>query len=197
MTWIDELRTIDDLPALFPAEPGEADRRPPFAMASTFGGVVWASSPPSTSASRPSIRATSVSAWKDDPLGQCQFLDGMADAILGVIRAWGPVLPADWLVTCPPQGASEGGLYPAGILGREVATRLDLDYQTCLQRTAGKRWHHPMESIRQEPYVVAVAPPAVALIVDDFISSGTTMRLSREALAARGVPSFGFAWGAD
>jgi len=33
--------------------------------------------------------------------------------------------------------------------------------------------------------------------VDDLISSGTTMRLSRAALAAAGVPSFGFAWGCD
>jgi adenine/guanine phosphoribosyltransferase-like PRPP-binding protein len=83
-------------------------------------------------------------------------------------------------------------------LAREVATRLDLDFQTCLQRTGGaKKWHHPQESLRQEPYTVAVAPPAVALIADDFISSGTTMRLSREALAAVGVPSFGFAYAAD
>jgi adenine/guanine phosphoribosyltransferase-like PRPP-binding protein len=51
--------------------------------------------------------------------------------------------------------------------------------------------------MRQEPYIVAVVPPAVALIVDDFIASGRTMQLSREALAAAGVPSFSFAWACD
>ena len=116
---------------------------------------------------------------------------------MAVIRAWSPVIPSDWTVTAPPQGASEGGIYPAGMLAREVATRLDLDFQTTLQRAKAKRWHHPAESLRQEPYTVTTAPPAVVIIVDDFISSGTTMRLSRQALAAAGVVSFAFAWGAD
>ena len=42
---------------------------------------------------------------------------------------------------------------------------------------------------------MAVIPPAVVLVVDDFISSGMTMRLSREALAEAGAVSFGFTWG--
>ncbi len=134
-------------------------------------------------------------AWKADPTGQADFLDSAAGAIVALIRCWSPVLPSDWTVTTPPAGASEGGTYPAGILAREVATRLDLDFQTTLHRKAAKHWHHPAESLRQEPYTVAVIPPAVVLVVDDFISSGMTMRLSREALAEAGAVSFGFTWG--
>ena len=52
-----------------------------------------------------------------DPNGQADFLDTAAAAIVAIIRAWSPVLPSDWTVTTPPAGASEGGTYPAGILG--------------------------------------------------------------------------------
>jgi len=74
---------------------------------------------------------------------------------------------------------------------------LSLDFLSTLQRSGAKCRHHPMESLRQGPYRVAVVPPSVAIVVDDFISSGRTMQLSREALSAVGVPSFGFAWGCD
>ena len=38
-------------------------------------------------------------------------------------------------------------------------------------------------------------PISPVLVVDDLISSGATMRLSREALSASNVVNFGFAWG--
>jgi hypothetical protein len=136
--------------------------------------------------------------WKDDPTGQATTLDSMAGAIVILIREWCPAVPSDWLVTAPPQGASEGQVYAAGVLGREVAARLNLDFQTTLRRTGGaKKWHHPRKSMRQAPYTVAVVPPSVCLIVDDWVSSGSSMRLAREAFAAAGVPSFGMAWGAN
>ena len=111
--------------------------------------------------------------------GQGDFLDTAAAAIVALIRAWSPVLPSDWTVTTPPAGASQGRPYPAGILAREVATRLDLDFSTCLERAKAKNWHHPAESLRQEPYTVTDRTAAVALLVDDFISSGRTMTLAR------------------
>ena len=70
--------------------------------------------------------------------GPAGFLDSTAGQLVSLIRAWSPVIPQGWVVTAPPAGASEGGPYPAGILGREVATRLGLDFQTCLARAKAK-----------------------------------------------------------
>jgi hypothetical protein len=195
MTWTDDLPMMTELPALF--EPTEAElpaARIGYHVARAGFGT-WAANYVRNPAA--DCRYLAFRAWKTDPTGQADFLDTAAAAIVAIIRAWGQVLPSDWTVTTPPQGASEGGPYPAGILGREVATRLDLDYQTCLQRTASKRRHHPMASLEQEPYAVAVIPPAAVLLVDDFVSSGRTLTLARQSLAAAGVPSFSFAWGCD
>ena len=194
MNWTDALPTLADLPSMFP---GEAPP-PRIGYHVARGGFgTWAAAYIRNPAADP--RYTAFRRWKADPAGQEQagFLDTAAAAIVALIRAWSPVLPRDWIITAPPAGASQGSTYPAGILAREVATRLDLDFLTCLERSKAKRWHHPAESLRQEPYTVTTAPPAVAIIVDDFISSGRTMQLSREALAAAGVPSFSFAWGCD
>jgi len=196
VNWTDTLPTLDDLRPIFPEAQPAAQARAGFHVRRAGLGVfavVYTREPGADA------RYAAFRRWKADPTGQAQagFLDTAAAAIVALIRAWSPVLPSDWTVTTPPAGASQGGTYPAGILAREVATRLDLDFLTCLERSKAKRWHHPAESLRQAPYTVTVAPPAVALVVDDFISSGTTMRLSREALAAAGVPSFGFAWAAD
>jgi hypothetical protein len=192
-TWIDSLPTIPDLPAIFPGEQGPAPRIGYHVARAGFG--TWAAAYIRTPAA--DGRYQGFRRWKADPTGQAGFLDTAAAAIVAIIRAWSPVLPSDWTVTTPPAGASEGGPYPAGVLGREVATRLGLDFVTCLARTKAKRWHGPHESRRQEPFTVAVVPHGVAIVVDDYISSGRTMTLAREALAARGVPSFGFAWGAN
>jgi len=194
MNWTDNLPTMSDLPALF--EPTEAEL--PAARigyhVGRAGFGTWAAAYLRNPATDP--RYLAFRAWKAHP-GQGDFLDQAAKAIVAIIRAWSAVLPSDWTVTTPPTGASEGSTYPAGILAREVATRLDLDFVTCLERATAKRWHHPAESLSQEPYRVTVAPPAVAILVDDFIASGTTLRLAREALAAAGIPSFAFAWGCD
>ncbi len=196
MDWMIALQPMPDLRPMFEPEPGESTatrngfyvRR---AGLGVFAAVYLRDGQADT-------RYAQFKAWKADPSGQATTLDSMAAAIVILIREWCPAVPTDWIVTAPPQGASEGQVYAAGVLGREVAARSNLDFQTCLRRTGGaKKWHHPRESMRQAPYTVAVAPPAVALIVDDWISSGSTMRLAREAFAAAGVPSFGMAWGCD
>ncbi len=195
MPWTDELPTLTDLPSLFPVQAGQTETARTGFHVRRAGLGVFSAVYLREAAADP--RYQTFRAWKTDPASQAGFLDTATTAIVGLIRAWSPVIPADWTVTAPPAGASQAIPYPAGMLAKDVATRLDLDFLTMLQRTAAKRWHHPQESLRQEPYTVTVAPPAVVLIVDDFISSGTTMRLAREALAARNAVSFGFAWGAD
>jgi len=196
VSWTDTLPTLDDLRPIFPEAEPAAQARAGFHVRRAGLGVFSA-----CYLREPAVdpRYAAFRRWKDDPTGQAQvgFLDTAAAAIVGTIRQWCPVLPSDWTVTTPPAGAPQGGTYPAGILAREVATRLDLDFLTTLQRTGAKRYHHPAESLRQEPYTVTTAPPVVAIIGDDFISSGRTMTLARQALAAAGVPSFGMAWGCD
>ncbi len=196
VNWTDNLPTLADLPAMF--EPAAGETPPPrIGYHVTRAGLgTWAAVYLRTPAADP--RYLSFRAWKENPTAQAGFLNTAADQLVSLIRAWCAAMPRDWVFTVPPQGASEGGTYAAGVLGREVAGRLGLDFQTCLRRTGGaKKWHHPRESMRQAPYTVAVVPPSVCLIVDDWISSGVTLRLAREALAAAGVPSFSFAWATD
>jgi hypothetical protein len=134
-------------------------------------------------------------AWKEAPARQEAFCATAASAIAGVIRQWQASIPADWVVTVPPPGASAGKEYPAGFLGRAVAGRLGLEYQTTLQRAGGaKRWHGRHYALSQEPFAVVCKPPSVALVIDDMMTSGATMRLALDALRTAGVPAFGFAY---
>ncbi len=193
-SWTDELRVLD-APSLFPAE-AEAPSSDRLGFHLRRGGLGVFSA---VYIRDPGVdpRYVEFRRWKNDPLGETAFLDSAVGQLVNLIRAWSPVLPSFWTVTCPPAGASEGKPYPGGILAKAVAERVDLDFVTCLERAKAKRWHHPLESLRQEPFTVRVVPPSVCLVVDDWISSGNTMKLSREALAARGAVAFGFTWGAD
>lgn len=194
MDWMTTLQPMPELRPMFPVDPGDKSARAGFHVRRAGFGV-WAVA--YCRGGRLDEQYAAFKAWKTDPSGQATTLDSMAAAIVILIREWCPAVPTDWIVTAPPAGVSEGGPYPAGILGREVATRLGLDFQTCLERAKAKRWHHPAESRRQEPYRVTVAPPGPVIVIDDFISSGTTIRLAREAFTAAGVPSFAFCWGCD
>ena len=117
-----------------------------------------------------------------------------AAAVVETIHQWSPVLPPGAVVTCPPQGASHPGHYFADDLARAVAGLLNISFTPLLVRTDAKHYHHPRESMRQAPYRVTSPPPAMVLVIDDLITSGTTMRLSLEALRAAGAAAFGFAY---
>jgi hypothetical protein len=121
-------------------------------------------------------------------------LDAFATALLGLIRAWLPVLPPGTLVTVPPQGASFPGPYAAVQLGVRVAELLALPFGTILTRTDVKRWHGVHHSLQQAPFVAALPEPApvMILVVDDLVTTGATMRRSLEAIRAAGVAAFGF-----
>ena len=137
LNWTDALPTLDDLRPMFPEAQPAAQARAGFHVRRAGLGVfavVYMREPGADT------RYAAFRRWKDDPTGQEQggFLDTAAAAIVGTIREWCPVLPSDWIVTTPPAGATQGSTYPAGILAREVATRLDLDFLTTLQRTGGE-----------------------------------------------------------
>jgi hypothetical protein len=59
--------------------------------------------------------------------------------LVGLIRAWSPVLPPMTLVSAPPQGASAPGPHAAAALGRRVAEALGLRFVEALGRTDEKR----------------------------------------------------------
>jgi hypothetical protein len=132
--------------------------------------------------------------WKRSPAEREDFCRLMAADLAALARAWQPALPPDWLVTTPPPGASVPGPYPAGFLGRAVAGLLGLEYQTTLERSDCKRYHGRHYAMKQAPFVVFRAPAGVTLVIDDLTTSGTTMRLSLEALRAAGVPAFALVW---
>ncbi len=100
--------------------------------------------------------------WKAAPVEHDAFTQAIAADIVGLVLAWQPAIRPDWIITVPPSAASAGRPYPAGFLGVAVAKMLDLDFVTTLARSDCKRWHGRHYSIKQEPFIVTVAPPSVA-----------------------------------
>jgi hypothetical protein len=137
-----------------------------------------------------------IKSWKlaapFDPITLAAFVTGL----VGLIRAWSPVLPSGTLVTVPPPGASAPGPYAAAELGRLVAAELAVPFVEILSRADVKRWHGPHHSLRQGPFECLLPEPApvMVLIVDDLVTSGATMRRSLEAIRNARVATFGFAF---
>ena len=143
-----------------------------------------------------SMDSTPFYAWKKDPAADVTTV--MAKELAALIENWFPVRGVDWVVTTPPQGASKhktaGGVYPAGMLGAATAALLGLDYVTTLTRQADKKWHSRHQTMAQGDFLVAVRPPSMAVVIDDMLTSGTTMGLSVKALRGVGVPTVQFVW---
>ena len=134
-----------------------------------------------------------VLTWKRPALEDAGTTRELAGDLADLITEAIPTLPKGTMVTSPPQGASEPGLYYAEALGKAVADVLAVEYRTLLARTDTKTEHGPMKSLQQKPYAVTTKAGA-ALVVDDLTTSGTTMKLALEALRAAGVPAWGFAY---
>lgn len=136
-------------------------------------------------------------AWKDEPSLHPDVTAHLADELVRLIRECLPVIPADWLITVPPQGksAAAGGEYAAGFLGRAVSERLNREFVTCFAAQTSKKYHGRFESIRrQEPFVLAYIPDVPVILVDDLITSGRTMKTALDTLSQAGVVNFGFAY---
>jgi len=135
---------------------------------------------------------TAAIAWKAEPNAATTKL--YAAAVVETIRQWSPVLPPNTCVTVPPQGASFPDHYAAADLAKAVAKELGISFNDILKRTDEKRYHHPKQSMAQKPYEVIGKPTGIVIVVDDIITSGTTMKLSLDALRAAGIAAFGFAY---
>lgn len=133
--------------------------------------------------------------WKAAPVIDADRCSKYADLIAEVIRHWLPHPPDGCVVTVPPQGASYPGPYYAAELARAVATRLKLRFRFTLNRQTAKTHHGRLASLTQGDFVFATKlPPPAAIVIDDLITTGTTMRTSIETLATAGVAVWGFAY---
>lgn len=141
-------------------------------------------------------------AWKTTPAGGGFDPVPMARYAAAIERLVGMMtgrcFPPRAIVMTPPQGASSPGPHAAEAIAREVARRLGLEFIAALARTDVKTAHGPWSSRAQLPYVVRdlAERPGLAVIVDDLITSRTTMRLAIEALRAVGIPCIAVAYSA-
>lgn len=60
-----------------------------------------------------------------------------------------------------------------------------------IARTDEKHHHGRRASLDQEAYVSTMSVPA-AIVIDDLVTSGHTMKLSLDALRAAEIPAWGF-----
>jgi hypothetical protein len=129
------------------------------------------------SAGRSTQARTAIKAWKRSTPFDPAALETFATALVGLIRAWSPVLPAGTLVTVPPQGASFPGPYAAVEWSRCVNAFQALPFGGILTRTDIRRWHGVHHSLRQAPFLAALPrpPPVMILVVDDPVTTVATI----------------------
>lgn len=138
--------------------------------------------------------------WKRDPLANPEITERYSTALIELLRVWFPVVRPSWCVVTPPQGAStvktRGGIYPAHLLARRVADALGLTVIAALGRTRRKTIHSPYAAMNQDKFIVHQRPADLTLVIDDMVTSGSTMALALQALHAAGVPALAFSYGA-
>jgi hypothetical protein len=131
---------------------------------------------------------------KTAPLPDDAALARIVDGIVELIRAALPALPAGVVCSQPPQGASWPRDYFARAIAMAVANALGVPHRDLLSREHPKKRHGIQPSLEQPAFHCDTPHPGPVLVIDDLITTGTTMRLSREAIAARGAPAYGFAY---
>jgi hypothetical protein len=142
--------------------------------------------------SRDKATRQQILAWKANPEEDEGQTAAFADVLAALIHKALPVRPSGCVLTIPPQGASWPGMYYARLLGRRVAHRLNMPLAEIIARTDEKHHHGRRASLDQEPYAVSTTAPA-AVVIDDLITSGNTLRMSLDALRAAEIPCWGFA----
>ncbi|MGP0069673.1 MAG: hypothetical protein ACLQGP_39485 [Isosphaeraceae bacterium] len=142
-----------------------------------------------------------ITTWKRQRPLRPEGAEPFADRLVELVRLWAPVMPPGVVITTPPQGASapEGpACDAAAILARLTADRLGVPFVSMLERTDQKRWHGRHYATKQAPFTAtaekALSRPAIVFVVDDLATSGTTLKLSLEAIRGVGIPAFGFAF---
>jgi hypothetical protein len=148
------------------------------------------------SCNRASTERDKMLAWKANAPFSQAGLKRFSASLAKLIEEWSPILPPGTVVAVPPQGASAPGVYAAEILGRRVAKSLGIPFVMALRRTDAKKWHGPRFALAQAPFVCDPLPEGcpLVIVIDDFLTTGTTMRLSIAAIRERGVCAIGFGY---
>lgn len=111
-----------------------------------------------------------------------------------LIRTWLKNFPPRTIVTPPPQGASWPGPYFAAQLAEAVAAQLGFPFHLALARNDRKLYHHPMEALKQSPFVyIGPDEATMAIVIDDIITSGATMKRAIAAVQDAQKTAYGFA----
>jgi hypothetical protein len=182
-SWMEEALAIPDKdPGMAPADPKPA--RSGFSQRRAGLGVL--------TVSRDKANRARLLAWKLSSEEDPAVTAALADELAALVEKALPVRPSGCVLTIPPQGASWPGQYFARLLGRRVATRLNMPLVELLERADRKLHHGRRDSLSQDSYAVNMAVPA-AIVLDDLITSGRTMNLSLDALRAAKIPAWGFA----
>ena len=113
-------------------------------------------------------------------------------------------MPASWgvqsvcAVPLHPARMNERGFNQAELLGRQVAAGLSLPYLNALSRqraTGNQAKRHASERLGalEDAFVAAEGLPKCILIVDDVMTTGSTLSACADALRAAGVQQVYFA----
>lgn len=131
-------------------------------------------------------------AWKAAPSEHRDLTAEMARDLVALVDRWSNGWRG-FVLTVPPQGASRGKEYPAGVLGKAVAVELGVDFVTLFAPDTTKaKYHHPQRSLEAglEPATLAMEVPGPVVIVDDCLTSGCTLRRAMLGLAGRACWAF-------
>jgi predicted amidophosphoribosyltransferase len=106
-----------------------------------------------------------------------------------------PTLPAGTIIVTPPQGASTG-TFAAGMIADTVSATIGAPHvPRCIERTYRKRHRGWRYTRKQKPFRVSLTDrPALALVIDDLATTGTTLRMTVEALRREGIAALGFCY---
>lgn len=135
--------------------------------------------------------------WKKTPTIHAIRTSDMARDIAELIEKW----TGGWrgfIITVPPPRVSMGQEYPAGFLGKEVASRLGVDFVTVFDEPveiANKR-HWPILQLEEElgsGPPIKIRPSCPVILVDDMMTSGATARRCLAALRPE-TPTWFFCW---
>jgi len=137
--------------------------------------------------------------WKESPDTSTRSTERIANEIAKAITTiFGGTIPPGVAIVIPPSGMErEAGVYPAGVLASAVGRLTGMDVIDCLARTESDpvKQRSRFTNLRDiTPFTVAKRVGPLVIVLDDVITTGSTMQRSREALRANSVATICIAY---